>query len=157
MNNRLTIGDEGVLTNYSRSLEIDFLKAVATENTGTPVVIGSAYLDASKWPKGTRTVKFRCVLQSTSLNALYAAVADLFDVSDALAAGAPAPVVGSQVTNSAAPSQQVEAKIDANISAIFPSASVVKGVFDARLWIATNPGPAPEFVTCTSAQIVIEW
>jgi hypothetical protein len=125
----------------------DLHKNLATDATGVATVIGADYIDASRWP-ATRTVKFRCILETT--NGTVAATADLFDTADSLATGSPAVVTGSQVTSTALVASMVEATVTAAFAG-FTGA----GVFEARLWIATTGGG--NTATCKSAQLIVEW
>lgn len=127
----------------------DLHKNLATDSTGVATIIGADYIDASRWP-ATRTVKFRCILETTNAVAGFEATADLFDTADVLAAGAPAPVTGSQVSTNAL----VATMVEATVTAAFAGFSTA-GVFEARLWIATAGGG--NIVTCKSAQLIVEW
>lgn len=139
-------------TNYADipdRIVYDLHKNLATDNTGVATVIGADYIDASRWP-ATRTVKFRCILETSNAVAGFEATADLFDTADSLAAGTPAVVTGSQVSTNALVASMVEATVTAAFAA-FSGA----GVFEARLWIATAGGG--NTVTCKSAQLIVEW
>jgi len=126
-------------------IEMDLLKGLATDSTGIATAIGACYVDTSQWPT-TRTVKFRCILESTNATATYAATADLYDISGT------AQVSGSQIDNTGASSQLIPSMIETDITAAF--AGTVVGVFEVRLWIANSGGG--NIVTCKSAQIIIE-
>jgi len=139
-------------TNYADipdRIVYDLHKNLATDTTGVATVIGADYIDASRWP-ATRTIKFRCVLETTNAAAGYEATADLFDTADSLAGGSPAPVSGSEVSSNALVATMVEATVTAAFAG-FTGA----GVFEARLWIATAGGG--NTVTCKSAQLIVEW
>jgi len=123
-------------------------KGLATDDTGVPTVIGACYIDTSTLPD-PRTVTFRCVLESTSLGASYAAVADLYDTSGSL--GAPGQVTGSQIDNTGVSNPQVASMVEVDISAAF--AGTFTGVFEVRLWILTAGGA--NTATCKSAELII--
>jgi hypothetical protein len=127
----------------------DLVKGSATDSTGIATSIGACYLDNTLWAP-TRTVLFRCILESSSVSATYAAVVDLYDTSGSL--GVPAQIIGSQIDNTIAANPQVASMIEIDITSAF--AVPVVGVVEARLWIATSGGG--NVVTCKSAQIIIE-
>jgi len=129
--------------------KIDLQKGAGTDSTGVATVIGAAYINNSTW-SSNRTVKFRCVLESTDATVTYAAIADLYDTSGSF--GVPAQVSGSQIDNTGASSQLVATMIEANVTTAFTT--TVAGVFEVRLWIANTGGS--NIVTCKSAQLIIE-
>lgn len=138
---------EDIRLNGMSGATYDLHKNLAVDTTGVATVIGADYIDASRWP-ATRTVKFRCILETT--NGTVAATADLFDTADSLATGSPTVVTGSQVTSTAL----VASMVEATVTAAFAGFSGA-GVFETRLWIATTGGG--NTATCKSAQLIVEW
>lgn len=143
-----------------RQLVFPCVKGLATEAAGVATVTGACWLAAAELPAtvtaswSASTWKFRCILESTSALAGFAAVADLADTEDALGGGAGVPVGGSQVDNLLAPNPLVAFMVEADITAAM-AAFTTTGVFESRLWI-TAPGGG-NVVTCKSAEIVLEW
>jgi hypothetical protein len=144
-----TIMEDIRLNGLPNHIVYDLHKNLATDDTGVATVIGADYIDAAHWPT-IRTVKFRCILETTSSAGGYEATADLFDTADVLGGGSPMPVAGSQVSTNAL----VAAMVEANVTAAFSGFSGA-GVFEARLWIASTGGG--NNVTCKSAQLIVEW
>lgn len=131
------------------TIEIDILKGSVTQSEEIPISIGACYINNSRWP-ANRTVTFRCILESSSEDGYYAAVADLYDSGGSL--GSPAQVTGSQIDNTAVSYPTVSSVVEADLTSVF--AGVVDGVFESRLWIENAADGY--FVNCKSAQIIVE-
>jgi hypothetical protein len=152
----LNKGESIYVDGYSSSYVLgsgvfDLHKGTAVDNTGVATVIGAVWVDASLWSV-SRTVKFRCILESTNAAAGYAAVADLFDTEGNLG-GSPAPVVDSQIDNTGVTNPLMASMVEKDVTAAFVGFAST-GVFEVRLWIATSGGG--NSVTCKSAQIIVE-
>lgn len=129
----------------------DLHNGIATNTNGFATIIGATYVDASLWPV-SRTVKFRCILESSDASATYAATADLFDTGANLGA-TPDVVSGSQIDNTGVADPTVASMVEVDVTAAFAGFSGA-GIFEARLWIASS-GDGNSAV-CKKAQILVE-
>jgi hypothetical protein len=157
----------------SRRRVFDLSKSNLTEATGTPVIVGAAYIDPEELPNDTfgtqfnRTAKFRVVMETTAPG--QAATMDLFDTNGVFNTGTPAPITGSQHDTATGtgpsrpgggtpltPNPLVASAYEVDVSAIFfGGAWTNPGVYEARLWIAVAGGG--NVATCKSAELIIEW
>ena len=125
-----------------------------TDENGTPVVCGAAYIDPATWVGTPQTITFRAVVDSTDTGTGQVAVMDLYDVDGRLDSGTPGTVTGSQVDNSGAADPTVASVVSATITSA-ASALATAGIFEARLWIDTPD--TVNSVSCKSAVVIVDF
>lgn len=135
-----------------------------TSSVSTPTSIGTAYVDADEIPASAYTVKYRVVMESTSINPGYEAHIDLYDVNGSLGSGIPSHVSGSEIDTATGlpppagptPNPLVSSVYETDVSSAFEAlATGGPGVFEARLWIGTEGGG--NAAVCKSAELVFTW
>jgi hypothetical protein len=146
----VTISATGVSGTYPLNiLSVPFLAGLcSTGNDSTSKQsLGCIYFDPAWHGSGTRTYKFRSILETTDIN--LTAYVDIYDLSG-IVLGTPIGLTGSIInTNALIPTQ-----VSASVSGIFTTVTG-SGILEARLWLGS--ASSTNQATCKGAWLDILW